>query len=113
MNNDEIYLTHIIEATTRIESYTEGGREAFLASTLIQDAVVRNLQTLCESTQRLSATIKASRPTTDWRGIANVRNILVHEYVGLDLEAVWAITENDLPKFKPVIEQLLAAMKGL
>ena len=107
MKDDKIYLVHISESISGIEQYTAQGRELFMASTLIQDAVVRNLQTLSESAQRLSQTLKAQHPEIDWRGIGEVRNILVHEYLGVDPNHVWEIIVNDLPSLKRAIEDLL------
>ena len=65
MNRDRLYLAYISECIDRIESYIVEGRAAFLSSTLIQDAVTRNLQTLCESTQRLSSALKGAHPEMD------------------------------------------------
>jgi uncharacterized protein with HEPN domain len=107
MKKDLLYLDHIIEALDRIEKYTAEGREAFLASTLTQDAVVRNLQTMGESTQKLSAARKAAHPEIDWIGLSAIRNILTHEYLALDMAAVWEIIENDLPSFKISAHKLL------
>ena len=65
MKDDRLYLLHIQECITRIEQYTVAGRAAFESDTLIQDAVLRNLHTLAESTQRLSAPLKASHPAVE------------------------------------------------
>ena len=66
------------ECLSRIREYTGNERSRFMASQLIQDAVLRNLQTLAESSQRLSAAIKASEPRTPWRELAGFRNVIVH-----------------------------------
>lgn len=78
MNDDRLYLIHILECIERVEEYTVDGEAEFQSSTLIQDAVVRNLQILSESTQRLSDESKDSHPVIDWRGISGFRNILVY-----------------------------------
>lgn len=100
MKDDRLYLIHIrecIERIERIERYTSSGREAFDADTLIQDGVLRNLHTLTESTQRISAPLKAPHPEVAWREIAKFRNVIVHDYLGVDLERVWGIVQHDLP----------------
>ena len=84
-----------------------GGKDTFFANNMVQDAVIRNLQTLAESTQRLSGTIKATRPEVEWRSIAAFRNVVVHDYLGLDLEQTWNIVDQDLPTLKCAIEALL------
>ena len=63
MKSDEVYLRHILECINRIEEDVAGGRDQFLASHMAQDAVLRNLQTPGESTQRLSEPLKATQPT--------------------------------------------------
>lgn len=100
MKDDRLYLIHMSECIARIEEYVRGGREAFMASTLVQDGVVRNLQVLAESSRRLSDAIKAKHPEVDWRGIAGFRNVLVHDYLGVDIQRVWTIIEADLPDLK-------------
>jgi uncharacterized protein with HEPN domain len=109
MKDDNLYLIHIRECIERIEAYTgEGGRDGFLSSTLIQDAVLRNLQTMAESTQRLSAELKAAHATVDWQRITGFRNILTHDYLGIDLERVWNIVAKELPALKRAVGQMIA-----
>jgi uncharacterized protein with HEPN domain len=108
VKDDKLYLIHISECIERIESYLgAGGKTEFMASTLIQDAVLRNLQTLAESTQRLSDSLKAAHPAMPWRQVSGFRNILVHNYLGVDLEQVWLIIEQDLPDLKQKVETML------
>jgi uncharacterized protein with HEPN domain len=111
VKDDRLYLIHVHESITRIEEYTAEGREAFFADTRTQDAVLRNLQTLAESTQRLSADLKAAHPDVDWRGIHGLRNILVHDYLGINLARVWEIVEGDLPILKSQYQRLIADLE--
>jgi uncharacterized protein with HEPN domain len=108
MSDDRLFLVHIQECLKRITEYTAGGEPQFRASTLVQDAVLRNLQMLAESTQRLSDSFKAAHPNVDWRGIAGFRNILVHGYLGIDIGRVWAIIETDVPELHAVVDAALA-----
>jgi uncharacterized protein with HEPN domain len=108
MKDDKLYLIHICECIERIEKYTAGGgKDAFLVSTLVQDAVMRNLQTMAESTQRLSDAMKEAHPEVDWYKISGFRNVLVHGYLGVDLDRVWMIVERDLPNLKRAITSML------
>lgn len=107
MKGDRAYLVHILESISRIEAFTTGGRAAFLQDLMVQDAVLRNLQTLAESTQRLSEWIKLQNPQVRWAGVAGFRNVLVHDYLGVDLEEVWGIIETHLPELKQQIQQVL------
>ena len=109
MKDDTIYLRHILECMRRIEANVAGGREQFMASHTLQDAVLRNLQTMTESTQRLSNTLKAAHPDVEWRRIiAAFRNVLVHDYLGIDLERIWEIIQRDVPGFKCASTAVLA-----
>jgi len=108
MKDDRLYLIHISECIQRIEKYTTGGQDAFMQSDLIQDAVVRNLQILAESTQRISKNRQSDHPEIDWFKIAGFRNVLVHDYLGVDLDKVWNIVVKDLPGLKRGVSAMLA-----
>lgn len=110
MNKDDtVYLRHILECLRRIAEDIREGRERFMESHTLQDAVLRNLQVMAESTQRLSETTKATQPDVEWRKIAAFRNILVHDYLGIDLDTVWDITQRDVPELKQAVEEMLGA----
>jgi uncharacterized protein with HEPN domain len=108
MKDDRLYLIHIKECIERIEAYLgNADKKEFFNSNLLQDAVIRNLQVLAESTQHLSDETKESRQDIDWYKIAGFRNILVHDYLGLDLDTVWNIVANELPILKKAIAEML------
>jgi uncharacterized protein with HEPN domain len=109
LKGDHLYLLHIRESIGRIEEYTAGGRDVFLADRKTQDAVLRNLQTLAESAKRLSEDLRAERPEVNWRGIAGLRNILVHDYLGVDLVRIWEVCASFVPELKTAIEDLLGS----
>lgn len=105
---DVVLLAHMRDCIARIAEYTGGDRWRFEASRLIQDAVVRNLQTLTESSQRLSDRIKATEPGTPWRELAGFRNVVAHGYLGLDTAVVWATIEQDLPALAEALARMEA-----
>lgn len=107
MKDDRVYLLHILECIRRIEEDTAGGKDAFLSSHTLQDAVLRNLQTLAESTQRLSESLKTCQPRIEWRRIGAFRNVLVHDYLGIDMERIWEITRRDVPELKTAVLRML------
>ena len=107
MKDDAVYLRHILECIRRIEANSAGGREQFMASHTLQDAVLRNLQTMTESTQRLSDALKTSHSDVEWRRIIAFHNVLVHDYLGIDLERIWEIIQHDVPTFKRAISDML------
>jgi len=103
MRDDTVYLLHIRECIRRIEEDVAPGKDTFLSSHTLQDAVLRNLQTMSESTQRLSDVVKVRYPEIEWRRISAFRNVLVHNYLGVDLEIIWEIVERDVPKLKRAV----------
>ena len=107
MKDDIPYLLHIRECITRIQSFTEAGRQAFFADVMIQDAVIRDLQVLAESTQRLSGSTRDCHPEVPWHGIAGFRNVVVHGYLGIDLNQIWLIVEHSLAELKIHVEAIL------
>ena len=100
MKDDAVYVQHILECIARIEQYTQAGRAEFMASTLIQDGVIRNLQTLGQSVGKISEPLKAAHPEVDWKSITGLRNVLVHDYLGVSAVRIWDIVERDLPDLK-------------
>ena len=110
MKDDRLYLIHIRECIARIVRYTADGGDAFLEDTKTQDAVMRNLQTLAESTQGVSETLQARHPEVAWRTIAAFRNVAVHDYLGIDLAQIWDIVADDLPKLDQQIAAILEAL---
>jgi uncharacterized protein with HEPN domain len=113
VKDQRVYLRHILRCGRRIEEYTRGGRSAFLASPLLQDATLRNLQTMAESTQRLDESLKARHQEVDWPALAGFRNVLVHDYLGIDLERVYDSIEEHLPGLLIAVESLLREAEGL
>jgi uncharacterized protein with HEPN domain len=110
MRDDRAYLEHILECIARVGENTTEGKHAFMNSHTLQDAVLRNMQILTESTQRLSESVKSAHPEIEWRRLAAFRNILVHEYLGVDLEIVWQIVERDLPTLEAAVREALAGL---
>jgi len=104
---DKALIEHMLECVVRIREYTQDGRNAFLHSGLIQDAVIRNLQTLAESSQRLSDAAKNSEPAVPWKNMAGMRNILVHDYLGgVDADTVWEVVDKHLPELEQALNRL-------
>lgn len=110
MKEDLVYVEHVLGCIARIESYTAGKKSVFVDSTLVQDAVVRNLQVLAESTQRISEAIKQKYPEVDWRGLAGFRNVLAHGYLGLDAQRIWELIESRLAVIGTSMERIRAEL---
>ena len=109
MKNDLVYLHHIADAIADIENYTASGKEECFATKMIQDAVIRNLEIIGEAVKNISPTIREQHPDIPWKQIAGLRDILIHQYFGVDLETVWLIVENRLPVLSDCIQKYIAA----
>ena len=103
MKQQRVYLVHIAECIRKIERDVAAGKAVFFGSETVQDAVLRNLQVMCESTRMLTAEWKAANAGVDWRRIADFRNRLVHEYLGIDRDLGWKVLVEDPPEQKRVI----------
>jgi uncharacterized protein with HEPN domain len=112
VKEDRTYLLHIQECIVRIEEDVRDGRAAFEASHMVQDAVIRNLQVLAESSKRLSDTLKAAHPEINWPGISGFRNLLVHDYFSVDLGIVWQVVAVDMPSLERAVFAMLAGNGG-
>ena len=110
MKNDAFYLQYMLEIIGRIERAATGGKEEFIESELHQDAVLRNLHTMTETSQRVSARLKTAHPEIEWRVLAAFRNVLVHDYLGIDLDLVWTVISEDIPALKVKLTQLVSAL---
>jgi uncharacterized protein with HEPN domain len=98
----------ILDAVRAIERYTEGMTfEEFAADARTIDAVVRNLMTIGESTRWIPEPIKDAHREVPWRTLRGVRNVVVHEYFGVDSEILWESVRSDLPPLAPKLEAIL------
>lgn len=101
MRNYKLYLDDILEATERIERYSKGFTlEKMKKDSLVVDGVVRNLEIIGEAAKNIPANIKEKYPDIEWKKIAGLRDILAHEYFGVDLEVLWDIIEHKIPIFE-------------
>ena len=107
LERDRAYIEHILECIDCIKDYTHDGKNSFLTSSLVQDAVLRRLQTMAESTQRLSDDVKNQLPQVDWKALSGFRNVLVHDYLGgIDLDRTWDAIAKDLLGLESAIRSI-------
>ncbi len=105
MKHDELYVTHILDAIATIEQYLHGvPREAFLNNRLLQDGVVRELEIIGEASKQLANAFRVKFLHIPWADITGMRDKLVHEYFGVDLELVWKTVKEDLPVLKNALQ---------
>ncbi|HAL55417.1 MAG TPA: hypothetical protein DCP63_02775 [Bacteroidetes bacterium] len=100
-HDDRVYLEHIRDSILRVEQYTEGiDASEFKRQILIQDGVIRQIEIIGEAVKRLSSSYRSSHPDTPWQDFARMRDKLIHDYFGVDLEKVWLTVKEDLPPLK-------------
>jgi len=109
VKDDSIYLLHIRDSLNRIFDYTAGGEENFLQDTKTQDAVVRNLEIIGEAVKHVSENLRAQNIDVPWKRIAGMRDKMIHEYFGVNLQLVWDVVVRELPGFRRRIEQILVS----
>jgi len=105
---DKHYLADITEAIGRIISYTKDlTYEEFVNRTMVQDAVLRNLQVIGEATKKVSPSLCNANSDIPWREMAGTRDKIVHEYFGINYRIVWEVAHWDLPQILPQLEVIL------
>jgi len=109
------FLQHILEAADRVLRYTKGmGRNEFSADTLVQDAVIRNVEIIGEATNNLlevAPGIAASYPSIPFVQIRGMRNRVAHGYFAVSLSMIWDTVQVDIPELRQQIAKVLGEMQ--
>ena len=107
MRDDQARLADILEAIERIERYAARGRAEFYGDELIQTWIVHHLVILGEACRALSSEFRSLNANDIWVKAAGLRNVIVHEYFGIDHEIIWGVVERDLPQLKALAAGLV------
>ena len=110
MKDNRVYLAFILECIRDVHEFVDGDLHRLDEKRTLY-AVERALQVMAESTQRLSPELRRAHPEVEWHAIAGLRNVLVHDYFGVDIERIREIVDEDLPVFQQAVERILAALE--
>lgn len=107
MTRDRARLVEVLDAIGRIERHTAAGKVAFFENDLVHDAVLYRIGSVGESIKGLSTPFRLRHPEVPWKQIAGIRDVVNHQYYGIDLTVVWNTIENDLPALKADVARIL------
>jgi len=110
---DRVYLQHALDAIAKIHQYLRDvDRSRFLAESLIQDGVIRQLEILGEAVRRLSPRLREDHNQVPWKDVAGMRDKLIHGYFGVDLEQAWLTAVEDVPSLEKEVSAILGEPPG-
>ena len=113
MKNDVVYLKHVRDAMKKVMKYLENkNKEEFIKNEILQDAVIRQLEIMGEAVKNLSLRIILDNPQISWKGMVGLRDVLIHGYDKVNLEIIWKIAREDVPKTFKKIEDLIATFEN-
>ena len=105
-----LYLEDMVESANRIQKYAKGlSYDEFSRNGMAVDAVVRNLEIIGEAAKKVPTDVKKRHPEVEWRKVAGLRDIIAHEYFGINQVIIWDIVDNKIPKLKASIKAIVKA----
>lgn len=105
MKDDLAFIEHILLCIDKIQQYTKNlTPQDFNNDELIQDAVIRNIEIIGEATKKISKHLKSQYHEIPWKEMSGMRDKLIHDYFGVDVDVVWQTVKEDIPYLKSLIE---------
>ena len=108
IRDDLVYIKDVIDSIVLIEQYTLGrSEEEFNNDLQLQDAIIRRIEIMGEAMNNISEDFQKRYSHIPWREVIAMRNILIHEYFGVDINRIWTSIKNDMPQLRLWLEQIL------
>lgn len=106
--NYKMFVRDIWDSINKVEQFVEGlSFEDFVNDDKTVSAVIRKLEIIGEATKNIPSSTKQKYPQLNWRGMAGMRDKLIHNYFGVDFEILWKVIKEDIPNIKPLVKQIL------
>ncbi len=106
------YLDDILTAITDVEDFIHSASyEIFAEDKKTVNVVIRSLEVLGEATKHMPPSFRQKHPDIPWSKMAGMRDVLIHDYMGVDLKTVWKVSQERLPELKPLLEKLISAKR--
>lgn len=107
-----IFIKDIWESIDKIERFVAGmNYDDFVKDDKTMSAVIRKLEIIGEAAKNIPSPVKQRYPQLDWKEMTGMRDKLIHDYFGVDTEILWKVVEEDIPKIKPMIKQMLEELE--
>lgn len=107
MKDDLVYIEHINQAIEKIFQYSKGlTKESFKTNEMVQDAVIRNIEIIGEATKKISRDFRTTYYEIPWKEMAGIRDKLIHDYMGIDVDVIWKTIEIDLTELKLLFQKI-------
>lgn len=108
IKDNDVFFEHILESIAFIKEYVASvSLEEFYKNVQLQDSVIRRLEIIGEAIKQVSDAVRVSYPVVDWKGFTGMRDKLIHEYFGVDINLVWEVVQRELPILEEQIKNIL------
>jgi len=107
VKEDIAYIEHILDCINKIQAYTENlDKETFVQNNLVIDATIRNFEIIGEAAKMISENLKLSYFEVPWKEMAGMRDKLIHDYLGVDVNVIWETVQDDIPLLKEFLYKI-------